>query len=141
MEQLKIVKLSTNAQLPIRASPFSAGLDLFSAENTTIPPQGKALVKTDLQVSVPEGCYGRVAPRSGLASKNFIDVGAGVIDADFRGNLSILLFNFNSVSFEVTVGMRVAQLICEKIAYPVVVECSELPPTTRGSSGFGSSGQ
>lgn len=64
-----------------------------------IPARGKALVETGIAVAVPEGTYGRVAPRSGLASKHFIDVGAGVIDADYRGEVKVLLFNFSEVDF------------------------------------------
>lgn len=70
-----------------------------SAKETVIPARGKALVETGIAVAVPEGTYGRVAPRSGLASKHFIDVGAGVIDADYRGEVKVLLFNFSEVDF------------------------------------------
>lgn len=68
-------------------------------ENNTLKAQGKALVKTDIAIAVPEGHYGRVAPRSGLAHKHFIDVGAGVIDADYRGNVGVILFNHNTTEF------------------------------------------
>lgn len=64
-----------------------------------VPSRGKKLIKTDLQVEIPQGCYGRVAPRSGLAHKNFIDVGAGVIDSDYRGNVGVILFNFSDDEF------------------------------------------
>lgn len=64
-----------------------------------VPSRGKKLIKTDLQVEIPEGCYGRIAPRSGLAHKNFIDVGAGVIDSDYRGNVGVILFNFSDEEF------------------------------------------
>lgn len=70
-----------------------------SAENCTVPSHGKKLIKTDLQIEIPEGCYGRIAPRSGLAHKNFIDVGAGVIDSDYRGNVGVILFNFSDQDF------------------------------------------
>lgn len=73
----------------MRSSPQAAGLDLSSAKDLVIAAKAKAVVPTDLTISLPEGCYGRIAPRSGLASKHFIDVGAGVIDADYRGNVGV----------------------------------------------------
>lgn len=72
-----------------------------SAYDCVVPSKGKALVKTDIQIELPSGCYGRVAPRSGLAHKNFIDVGAGVIDEDYRGNVGVILFNFSEEEFKV----------------------------------------
>ena len=80
MVQLHFHKLSQNATTPTRGSAQSAGLDLASAETKVVKAGGRALVKTDLQVALPDGCYGRIAPRSGLAYKKGIDVGAGVID-------------------------------------------------------------
>jgi dUTP pyrophosphatase len=75
----------------------------------------KAIVKTDIQIALPSGCYGRVAPRSGLAAKHFIDVGAGVIDEDYRRNVGVILFNFGKEKFKVKKGDPIAQLICERI--------------------------
>jgi dUTP pyrophosphatase len=97
-------------------------------------------VKTDLQISVPKGCYGRIAPRSGLALNFFIDIGAGVIDADFRGNVAVLIFNFGDNAFHIQRGDRIAQLICEKIESPEIVEVFDLDCSQRGDKGFGSSG-
>ncbi|XP_042220052.1 LOW QUALITY PROTEIN: deoxyuridine 5'-triphosphate nucleotidohydrolase, mitochondrial-like [Homarus americanus] len=111
---------------------------IFSAYNIVIPGQGKAPIKTDIQVELPEDCYGRVAPRSGLSWKNHIDIGAGVIDRDYRGNVGVVLFNHAKTDFEVKKGDRVAQLICEKIVYP---EVCELVDTERGADGFGSTGR
>lgn len=101
----------------------------------------KTLVKTDIQIALPSGCYGRVAPRSGLAAKHFIDVGAGVIDEDYRGNLGVVLFNFGKEKFEVKKGDRIAQLICERIFYPEIEEVQVLDDTERGAGGFGSTGK
>lgn len=111
-----------------------------SAYDYVVPARGKLLVKTDIQIEVPTGCYGRVAPRSGLALKNSIDVGAGVIDEDYRGNVGVILFNFSEADFEVKKGDRIAQLICERIAYPNLVEVDSLTETARGEGGFGSTG-
>lgn len=97
---LRFVKLSDNAFAPSKATPDAAGFDLYSAYDYEISPHGKVLALTDIQIAVPPTCYGRVAPRSGLAHKNFIDVGAGVIDRDYRGNVGVILFNFGSEPFK-----------------------------------------
>jgi dUTP pyrophosphatase len=89
---------------------------------------------------VPPGTYGRVAPRSGLAWKHSIDVGAGVIDEDYRGNVGVILFNLSDVDFEVKEGDRIAQLVLEKIVTPEVEEVEELDESARGAGGFGSTG-
>ena len=87
---LKFKKLSEAAILPTKGSPLAAGYDLYSAKDLKVPAKGKVLVPTNLSVAIPLGNYGRIAPRSGLAWKNFIDVGAGVIDADYRGECKYL---------------------------------------------------
>lgn len=112
----------------------------FSAYDTVVPARGKGLVKTDIQIEVPFGTYGRVAPRSGLAWKNFIDVGAGVIDQDYRGNVGVILFNHSETDFDVKKGDRIAQLICERIVYPNLAQVDSLTDTVRGEGGFGSTG-
>lgn len=112
-----------------------------SAYEYKIPPRGKQVVLTDIQIELPTGCYGRVAPRSGLAAKNFIDVGAGVIDEDYRGNVGVVMFNHAEEEFEVKRGDRIAQLICERIFYPDIEEVTSLSATERGSGGFGSTGK
>ncbi|GMY28442.1 deoxyuridine 5'-triphosphate nucleotidohydrolase-like [Fagus crenata] len=137
---LKVKKLSEKAVLPSRGSPLSAGYDLSSATETKVPARGKALVPTDLSIAIPEGTYARVAPRSGLTWKHSIDVGAGVIDADYRGPVGVILFNHSDIDFEVKVGDRIAQLIIEKIMTPNVMEVEDLDATVRGEGGFGSTG-
>jgi len=112
---LQVKCLSETAKPPTRGSAFAAGYDLYSSKEATVPARGKVLVDTDISIAVPAGTYGRVAPRSGLASKHSIDVGAGVIDADYRGPVKVLLFNFSDVDFKVAVGERVAQLIVERV--------------------------
>lgn len=99
-ERLVFVKRSTAASLPVRATPFSAGVDLASAVECTIPAWGREIVKTDLSCQLPRGCYGRIAPRSGLARKSAIDVAAGVIDADYRGPLDVLLVNMSPMDYQ-----------------------------------------
>ncbi|KAM8893687.1 deoxyuridine 5'-triphosphate nucleotidohydrolase, mitochondrial isoform 2-T2 [Spinachia spinachia] len=137
---LRFAKLSEHATTPTRGSTKAAGYDLYSAYDYTIGPMDKAIVKTDIQIAVPRGCYGRVAPRSGLAAKHFIDVGAGVVDEDYRGNVGVVLFNFSKDTFDVKKGDRVAQLVCERICYPDLVELKTLDETERGAGGFGSTG-
>ncbi|XP_018441691.1 deoxyuridine 5'-triphosphate nucleotidohydrolase [Raphanus sativus] len=136
----KVKKLSEKAVLPTRGSPLSAGYDLSSAADSKVPARGKALIPTDLSVAVPEGTYARIAPRSGLAWKHSIDVGAGVIDADYRGPVGVILFNHSDADFEVKVGDRVAQMIIERIVTPQVLEVEDLDATVRGEGGFGSTG-
>ncbi|NXO63538.1 DUT protein, partial [Phainopepla nitens] len=139
--RLRFTKLSENAFAPSRGSARAAGYDLYSAYDCAIPPMEKAVVKTDIQIALPSGCYGRVAPRSGLAAKHFIDVGAGVIDEDYRGNVGVVLFNFGKETFEIKKGDRIAQLICERIYYPELEEVEALDDTERGEGGFGSTGK
>ncbi|QHB21719.1 Bro-c [Artaxa digramma nucleopolyhedrovirus] len=138
---LQFVRTTHNASKPEMGSANAAGFDLKSAHDYVVPARGKELIETDLQLALPAGCYGRVAPRSGLALNNFIDVGAGVIDEDYRGNVGVVLFNHANVDFIVKKGDRVAQLICEKIYYPKLVEVASLPRTVRGADGFGSTGK
>ncbi|XP_059204025.1 deoxyuridine 5'-triphosphate nucleotidohydrolase, mitochondrial isoform X1 [Centropristis striata] len=138
---LRFAKLSEHATTPTRGSSKAAGYDLYSAYDYTIGPMDKAIVKTDIQIAVPHGCYGRVAPRSGLAAKHFIDVGAGVVDEDYRGNVGVVLFNFSKDTFDVKKGDRVAQLVCERICYPDLEEQETLDETERGAGGFGSTGR
>jgi len=113
---------------------------LYAAKDTVVPTRGKVLVDTDISMAVPEGTYGRIAPRSGLAAKHMIDTGAGVIDADYRGQVKVLLFNHGEKDFEVKEGDRIAQLVLERIYTPEVVEVKELEESVRGAGGFGSTG-
>ena len=135
-----VKKLSENATLPVRGSAGAAGYDLASAEDTVIPARGKGIVKTDLSIAAPPGTYARIAPRSGLAVKKFIDTGAGVVDEDYRGAVGVVLFNHGDEDFEVKKGDRVAQMILERIMTPQVVEVESLDDTTRGAGGYGSTG-
>ena len=140
VEVLKVKKLSERAQLPKKGSVLAAGFDLCSACDMVVEAGNKAMVPTDLSIAVPSGTYGRVAPRSGLAVKNFIDVGAGVIDEDYRGPVNVVLFNFSKTDFQIKQGDRIAQLVLEKIAQAEVAECENLDETERGEGGFGSTG-
>lgn len=137
----KYFKLSEFALPPVRGSPDAAGCDLKSAYDYVVPSRGKQLIKTDLSFQFPRGCYGRVAPRSGLAVKNFIDVGAGVIDYDYTGNVGVLLFNHSDNDFIVKRGDRIAQIILEVYRSDVPIDGGiDMRNTERGSNGYGSTG-
>ncbi len=113
---------------------------MSSSKDSVVPARGKALIPTDLSISIPDGTYARIAPRSGLAWKHSIDTGAGVIDSDYRGNVGVILFNHSDQDFPVKTGDRIAQLILEKIEIADVQEVKELNETERGEGGFGSTG-
>lgn len=139
---LKVYKRSTNATTPTKGSALAAGYDLYSSEASVVPARGQAMVATDISVIVPVGTYGRVAPRSGLAVKHGISTGAGVIDADYRGEVKVVLFNHGEKDFAIEKGDRIAQLVLEQIINADIVEIEEkeLDETERGAGGFGSTG-
>jgi dUTP pyrophosphatase len=139
-EPLKFKKLDSRATLPTRGSAAAAGLDLFSIEVVNLPSMERKLVRTGLAVAIPEGFYGRIAPRSGLATKSGIDVLAGVIDADYRGEIQCLLHNTGNETVELPAQAKVCQLIIERIITPAPEFVDDLSDTTRGSGGFGSTG-
>ena len=138
MSTLNVKRIHENAQLPKKGSLLAAGYDLTSVENRTIESFALACISTGLKVEIPLEHYGRVAPRSGLAVKYLIDVAAGVIDPDYRGELKVVLINLSKVPFNVKVGDKIAQLIIEKISNPIVIEVDDLSSTDRGVNGFGS---
>ncbi len=133
--------LTTEATIPTRASDQAAGYDLFSAYDYTLNGHSKVLVKTDIAVKIPDFHYGRIAPRSSLAWKNSIDVGAGVIDSDYRGNIGVILFNHCPEIYSIKKGERIAQLILTRISTPEIVKVDYLSDTSRGEGGFGSTGK
>ena len=137
---LSFKRLDPRATLPARGSALSAGLDICSLEAVVIEPKQRALVPTGLAVAIPEGYYGRVAPRSGLATRNGLDVLAGVIDADYRGEIRCLLLNTGDEPISLPAQSKICQLILEKIITPTAVWADEISETDRGSGGFGSTG-
>jgi dUTP pyrophosphatase len=136
---IQFVKLTEHTPTPIRESPRSAGFDLLNPYDTTIPARGKELIRTDLQIKLPEGCYGRIAPRADLAVSSH-DV-VGVIDEDFCCNLSVLLFNHSANPYNISRGDKIVKLICEIIYYPELDFVGRLDDTWRGTRGFSSTGQ
>ena len=146
---MKVTKLSPNAKVPVKATYGAAGYDLFASEATVIPASavrdgqveiGHALVATGIAISLPPGHVGRIGSRSGLSTRHNIEVGAGWIDPDYRGEIKIELKNFSNQDFVVEVGMRIAQLLVLPFASPEVEVADELPRSVRGGSGFGSTG-
>nr|AAW51453.1 deoxyuridine triphosphatase [Paramecium bursaria Chlorella virus SH6A] len=140
MSSLLVKKLVETATTPMRGSEGAAGYDISSVEDVVIPAMGRVAVSTGLSIRVPDGTYGRIAPRSGLAYKYGIDVLAGVIDSDYRGELKAILYNSGERDYIIKTGDRIAQLILEKIETPDVAVVIELEDTIRGGGGFGSTG-
>lgn len=138
--KIRFLRIDPNAILPARATPFSAGLDLCTIDDVRIDPNCRVECRTGLSVEIPEGFYGRVAPRSGLATRFGIDVLAGVIDADYRGEIICVLINHGEASAAFKPGDRVAQLIIECISSLSPEWATTLMSTDRGDGGFGSSG-
>ena len=137
---LLIKKLVEHATVPRRATELAAGYDISASEDAKIPRQGRFAVSTGISIGLPEGTYGRIAPRSGLAYKFGIDVLAGVIDADYRGEVKVILYNSGVHPFNIQRGDRIAQLIIEKIETPDVAVVMDINDTARGGGGFGSTG-
>ena len=140
LDVLRFQQLDSRATLPARGSVFSAGLDICSIEDLVIEPRQRATARTGLAVAIPHGFYGRVAPRSGLAAKHGLDVLAGVIDSDYRGELCCLLYNTADSPITLAAGSKICQLIIEKIIAPKAVWTNDLDETARGAGGFGSTG-
>lgn len=139
-DKLYFKRLDTKAILPTRGSSSSAGLDLYCIEELSIPSHGRVLARTGLAVAIPKNHYGRIAPRSGLAVKLGLDVLAGVIDSDYRGELLCALYNTSSEVINLDAGSKICQIIVEKISTLAAAWAEALPETTRGSAGFGSTG-
>lgn len=144
MSDLPVRRLRPDAQLPRRAHPGDAGLDLFAAEGCTIASGASAAVPTGVAVAITPGWAGLVVPRSGLARKHGVTVAnaPGLIDAGYRGELIVLLVNHGPEPFTVEVGERVAQLVLTPVGLIDPHEVAELPDSDgRGEGGFGSTGR
>lgn len=143
---VQIQRLAHGADLPLPAyqSADAAGFDLSAAVETdlVLAPGAVALVPTGLAMAIPRGFEGQVRPRSGLAAKNGVTVlnTPGTIDADYRGEVKVILINHGSAAFTVTRGMRIAQMIIAPVLQAALVEVGSLDETDRGSGGFGSTG-
>ena len=126
---LRVKLLSPKGKLPTKGSNLAAGYDLSSAQQLTIPINGRALVQTDISINVPKGTYRRIAPRSGLAVKHGITTRARVIDTDYTRPIGVVLFNYGDQDFQIQEGERIAQLILEQIVDKPVLEVQNLTRT------------
>ena len=146
--RLDVMQLPHGADLPLPAyqSAEAAGLDLMAAvaldAPITIAPGQRVLVPTGLAIALPAGTEGQVRPRSGLAARHGVTVlnAPGTIDADYRGEIQVILVNFGRESFTVSRGMRIAQLIIAPVLRVTIRAIADLDETTRGLGGFGSTG-
>jgi len=146
--KVKIMRLPHGASLPLPAyqSADAAGLDLMAAvpadTPVTIAPGGRAQIPTGIAIELPRGFEGQVRPRSGLASRHGVTVlnTPGTVDADYRGEILVLLINHGSAPFTVARGMRIAQLVIAQVTRATLIETTNLDQTSRGSAGFGSTG-
>jgi dUTP pyrophosphatase len=141
---VKIKKLSPNATIPTKAHLSDAGWDLYSSEDICIGPGERALVSTNISMSIPNGFVGLIWPRSGLSVKKGIDVLAGVIDATYRGEVKVCLLNtgksWEDDVFIINAGDRIAQILFQEVPHFNLVEVQDLDSTDRAENGFGSSG-
>jgi dUTP pyrophosphatase len=144
---IKVKRLTDTAILPKKAHDDDAGFDLFSDEDIVIDSLERKLVSTGVSFSLPflnlknQSIYLRIAPRSGLAVKSGINVFAGVVDFNYRGEVKVCLFNSSKIPFEIKKGDRIAQIIPTIIYIDNLLEVGSLDETERGERGFGSTGQ
>lgn len=140
---LPVQRIDPELQLPAYAHEGDAGLDLRSAEDATLPPFGRALVRTGVAVAIPEGYAGFVQPRSGLACRQGLSLvnSPGLVDSHYRGEIKVILVNLDpDTPIEIRRGDRIAQLVVQPVARCVLTESPSLSATTRGEGGFGSTG-
>ena len=146
--EMRIVRLPHGRDLPMPEyqSALAAGLDLIAAVPADAPveiaPGGRALIPNGIAIALPAGHEGQIRPRSGLAARHGITVlnSPGTVDADYRGEVQVILINLGAESFVVRRGMRVAQLVVAPVTRVAIVEVAALPPTERAAGGLGSTG-
>ncbi|CDO01675.1 Deoxyuridine 5'-triphosphate nucleotidohydrolase [Oceanobacillus picturae] len=140
---LKVKLVDEEATLPFRANEGDAGMDLFSIEEKTIKAGESALVRTGIQIELPQGTEAQVRPRSGLALKHSVTVlnSPGTIDEGYRGEIKVILINHGKEDFQVLKQMRIAQMVVAPVAQVKLVEAVTLSETARNKGGFGSSGR
>ena len=138
---VKKICRTTGLFVPLYSHPGDAGADLKASESSIVPARGKALVPTGLCIELPEGHVGLIWPRSGLAVKHSIDCGAGVVDAKYRGEIKVLLFNHSDKNFTIEPGDRIAQLLVQKVENINFLPVESLGETERNEGGFGSTGK
>lgn len=137
---MKVKLLNEHAKLPTRGSPGAAGFDLYSVIQATVAPGAHVIIPTGIAIEMRPGWYGRIAPRSGLAIKHGINLHAGVIDPDYRGELSVAAINHGHSVWHIEVGDRIAQLVLEWHYRGDAEVVRDLTETPRGVGKFGSTG-
>ncbi len=139
----RLVRIDSRATLPVRATSLAAGYDLTSVESVCIEPQQRRLVHTGICASIPPGYHIEVRPRSGLAFKHGITVlnSPGTIDADYRGEIMVLLINLGDAPYQIEAGDRIAQIVLMRHSCCKFEWTDSLDDTNRGANGFGSSGK
>lgn len=138
--ELKVTKLTANATIPSRGSDTAAGYDLYVDHNTVIEAKSQALVSTGIAMAIPDGWFGQINPRSSVASKRNLRIGARVIDSDYRGEVYINIHNDNDSDILIERGERIAQIIFMEHYSQPLTEVDSLDETVRGTGGFGSTG-
>jgi len=136
--RLRMKRLQPNAIVPTKGSRMAAGPDIYALKDGTIPAQRQMLVDTGIAIGLPRGTYGRLVARSGMANKHGLAVGGGGIDADYTGEIKVILRNHGYTSDEFKGGDRSTQLIVQKIQTHDAMEIDNLEDTDRGTQGFGS---
>jgi len=137
---IKIKKLAKDAIPPKYFREGDAGMDLYANENVIIPPQERKLVSTGIAMALPFGYAGLIWDRSGMAANHGIKSMGGVIDANYRGEIKVVLHNLSAQPFQVEKGMRIAQMLIQPVEQKEMVEVQELDETERGKGAFGSTG-
>ena len=142
MLQIKFVKLREGAHIPQKAHEDDAGFDLYASEDFLLRAHGFGCVPTAVSIELPHGTEAQVRPRSGLAARHGVTVlnAPGTIDAGYRGEVKVILINHGDADFEITAGMRIAQLVISSVISAEFIEVSSLEDSDRGEGGFGSSG-
>ena len=140
MSVIQIVLLSDTAKAPLTGTTGSAGIDLMCDEPFTLQPNERRLIGTGIAMALPTGTWGEIKPRSGLAVNYGIDIMAGVIDSDYRGEIKVLMHNTGNRPLKCDAGDRIAQMVVQKHISPKIMAASELIGTGRGADGFGSTG-
>lgn len=142
MINVKVKRIAKDAILPSYAHVGDAGMDLYSIEDVVLEPGEFVSIRTGLVFELPEGFEAQIRPRSGLALKHGVTVlnAPGTIDSGYRGEICVILINHSKKPFEVKKGMRIAQIVIQKVLSVRLVECEEISDSTRGDKGFGSTG-
>ena len=139
LDIIQVRKIKPYAKMPSKGSEGAAGRDPYANENSIVPPRGRRLIGTGISLGLSEGTYGRIALRSGPAVYNGHTTEAGVIDANYTGEIKVLLMNTSNDEYKVQKGNRIAQIITECIHESECEEKLELSPSERADKGFGSS--